>query len=169
MLSKTVEALKGHGVSVGGMISREAKDGCARLGFEVIDLISGKHGWLAHVDQKKGPKVGKYHVNLADLEGIGVKAIAQATDKCDAVAIDEIGPMELYSQKFKHAVMEALESEKVVLAVVHATAKDQLIAMAKQRTDAETFVVSLANRDKLPEELSKRMLSSMRNNEEEEK
>jgi nucleoside-triphosphatase len=158
VLSKTVEALKGHGVSIGGMISREAKDGCDRLGFEVIDLSSGKHGWLAHVDQKTGPQVGKYRVNLADLEKIGVKAVTEATQKYDVIVIDEIGPMELFSAKFKQAVQAALESSKVVLAVVHAKAKDPLISEAKGLPGAELFTVTVENREGLPQMLASRVL-----------
>lgn len=159
VLSKTVEALKGHGVSVGGMISREARDGCARMGFEVIDTSNGKHGWLAHVDQKTGPQVGKYRVNLSDLERIGVKAITEATQKYDIVVIDEIGPMELFSAKFKQAVIDALESSKVVLAVVHAKAKDTLIEKAKHLPDAQLYTVTLDNRAGLPELLVQQILS----------
>jgi nucleoside-triphosphatase len=164
VLSKTVDALKARGVSVGGMISREARTGDARVGFEVIDLASGRHGWLAHVNQKPGPLVGKYRVNLADLEGIGVKAIAEATQKYDVVAIDEIGPMELFSAKFKQAVHQALEGSKVVLAVVHAKAHDPLILEAKRRDDAEIFTVTLAGRDGLPDLLVEKILSSSSTN-----
>ena len=81
VLIKIVEALKAKGVSVGGMISREAREGNVRVGFEIIDLTNGKHGWLAHVNQKSGPQVGKYHVNIEDLENIGAKAIADADTK----------------------------------------------------------------------------------------
>ena len=117
-----------------------------RVGFEIIDLTNGKHGWLAHVNQKSGPQVGKYHVNLEDLESIGAKAITEATEKCSVIAIDEIGPMELFSQKFKQAVAAALESGKPVLAVVHAKANDPLITETKQRDDAELFNITLDNR-----------------------
>lgn len=89
VVQKTAQALKGRGFSVGGMISSEAKDCCTRLGFEVVDFASDKHGWLAHVDQKTGPQVGKYRVNLLDLECIGVKAVVEATKKYDVVVIDE--------------------------------------------------------------------------------
>jgi nucleoside-triphosphatase len=154
VLINTVDALRAKGISVGGMISREAREGNVRVGFEIVDLTSGKYGWLAHVNQKIGPQVGKYHVNLQDLENIGVKAILEAVENCRVVAIDEIGPMELYSQKFKQAVDQVLESEKLTLAIVHAKAKDHLIAQAKQREDAEIFTVSLANRDNLPEEIT---------------
>jgi nucleoside-triphosphatase len=142
------------------MISREVREGNVRIGFEIIDLTNSKHGWLAHVNQRTGPQIGKYHVNMEDLEKIGAKAIAEAVEKCDAVAIDEIGPMELFSQKFKQAVKQALESRKLVLAVVHAKAKDPLISEAKRREDAEVFTVTLSNRDNLSEELKKKVLDA---------
>jgi nucleoside-triphosphatase len=106
-----------------------------------------------------GPQVGKYHVNLQDLERIGAKAIVEAVEKCAVVAVDEVGPMELFSQRFKQAVKQALDSRKPVLAVVHAKARDPLINEAKQREDAEIFTVTLANRDGLPEKLRKQALS----------
>jgi len=62
------------------------------VGFEIKDITNDKHGWLAYVNQKVGPQVGKYHVNLEDLENVGVKAIVEAKEKCDVVVIDEIGP-----------------------------------------------------------------------------
>jgi nucleoside-triphosphatase len=158
VLIKTADALKAQGVSVGGMISREAREGNARVGFEITDLTNNKRGWLAHVNQKVGPQVGKYRVNLQDLENIGAKAIVEAVEKCAVVAVDEIGPMELFSQRFKQAVKQALDSRKLVLAVVHAKAKDPLINEAKQREDAEIFTVTLANRDGLPEKLRKQAL-----------
>jgi nucleoside-triphosphatase len=161
VLIKAVDALKAKGISVGGMISREARAGNVRIGFEIIDLTNSKHGWLAHVNQRTGPQVGKYHVNLEDLDNIGAQAIMQALEKCDVIAIDEIGPMEMFSQKFKQAVKQALESKKLVLAVVHAKARDPLIAEAKQREDAEIFTVTLANRDMLAEEITKRTLAAL--------
>ena len=156
MLIKAVDALKAKGFTVGGMISREAREGNVRIGFEILDLTNSKHGWLAHVNQRSGPQVGKYRVNLEDLEKIGATAIAGAIEKCDVIAIDEIGPMELFSQKFKQAVKQALESRKLVLAVVHGKARDPLVNEAKMRVDAEIFTVTLSNRDRLPEELTKK-------------
>ena len=157
ILIKTVDALRAKGISVGGMISREVREGNVRVGFEILDLTNGKHGWLAHVNQKSGPQVGKYRVNLGDLENIGTQAILDAIEKCDVVAIDEIGPMELYSQKFKQAVKQALESQKLVLAVVHAKAKDPLMTLAKQRGDAMIFTVTLDNRGYLYEQLTRQV------------
>ena len=152
VLTKTVDALRAKGVSVGGMISREVRKNNVRVGFEILDLTKGERGWLAHVNGL-GPQVGKYHVNLGDLDNIGVAAITQAVEKCGAIAIDEIGPMELYSQRFKQAVAQALESKKLVLAVVHGKAKDPLVTQVKRRVDAEIFNVTFSNREKLAVQL----------------
>ena len=156
VLMKTISALKEKGTSVGGMVSREVREGGARVGFELLDLSSGRRGWLAHVNQKTGPQVGRYRVNSGDLDFIGARAIAEAVENCDAIAIDEIGPMELFSAKFKEAVRKALESRKLVMAVVHWKASDRLIREAKSREDAETFTVTWGNRDGLPEALAEK-------------
>jgi nucleoside-triphosphatase len=156
VLMKTVDALKERGVCVGGMISREAREGGARVGFELLDLSSGRRGWLAHVNQKSGPRVGRYGVNMKDLNDVGAQAVTDAVENCDAIAIDEIGPMELFSARFKDAVRKALESRKLVMAVVHWKASDRLIWEAKSREDAETFTVTYGNRDGLPEALAEK-------------
>jgi nucleoside-triphosphatase len=158
VLTKTVDALKAKGVRVGGMISREVRENNVRVGFEILDLTNGKHGWLAHINGV-GTQVGKYNVNLDDLDNIGTTAIAQALEKCSAIAIDEIGPMELYSQKFKLAVTQALESKILVVAVVHGKAKDPLVTQVKRRVDAEIFNVTFSNREKLAEQLIRKALN----------
>jgi len=154
VLIKTVELLKAQGIKVGGMVSSEVREANERIGFKIIDLDNGKHGWLANVNQKNSPRVGKYCVNLENLDRIGGKAILQAIETSQVIAIDEIGTMELYSQRFKQAVQQALDGPKPVLAVLHAKAKDPLITMTKQREHSELFNVTSANRDQLPLKLS---------------
>jgi nucleoside-triphosphatase len=146
-----VDALKVRGYSVGGVVSREARVGWVRVGFEILDLGSGRRGWLAHVNQKVGPRVGRYRVNLKDLEDIGANAIVDAVENFDVVAIDEIGPMELFSEKFKDAVRRAVECGKVVVGVVHWRVRDRLIEEMKNREDTEVIAVTSENRARLHE------------------
>jgi nucleoside-triphosphatase len=160
VLTKTVDALKAKGINVGGMISREVREGGVRVGFEIFDLSSGKRGWLAKVNGQSGPQVGKYHVNLGDIDKIGAAGIIQALENCSVIAIDEIGPMELFSPKFKQAVVQAMESKKLVLAVVHGKAKDPLVTQVKRKADAEIFNVTFSNREKLPEKLIQKAIRS---------
>jgi nucleoside-triphosphatase len=164
VLMKVVKALKERGICVGGMISREVREGGTRVGFEILDLSSGRHGWLAHVNQKNGPQVGKYRVNIEDLNAVGAQAIIEAVEKCEVIAIDEIGPMELFSKRFKDAVRKALESHKLVLAVVHWKAQDTLINEAKKREDAEITSVTLENREGLHEQITGNALKTLKLN-----
>lgn len=158
VLTNAVNILKENGVYVGGMISREVREKGLRVGFELLDLASKRRGWLAHIAQKEGPQVGKYHVNLSDLEVVGAAAIEQAVEKCAVIVIDEIGPMELFSEKFKQAVQKALESQKPVIATIHWKATDKLISAVKNREDAEILIVTQENRDKLPETIARKIL-----------
>jgi nucleoside-triphosphatase len=162
VLMKTVNALKEGGYKVGGMISREVREGGTRVGFEISDLHSSKRGWLAHVNHKGGPQVGKYRVNIEDLNTIGAQAIIDAVKNCDVIAIDEVGPMELFSGKFKEATWKALESRKLVVAIVHSRAKDVLIGEARSREDAETITVTHENREKLHEVIVEKALRVLR-------
>jgi nucleoside-triphosphatase len=156
LLTKILDALKTKGVKVGGMVTREVRESNMRVGFEILDLTNNKHGWLAHINGQGNPQVGKYHVNLTDLDNVGAAAITQAIEKCDVIAVDEIGPMELFSQKFKQAVTQSLESKKLILMVVHGKAKDPLVTQVKRRVDAELFNVTFSNRQNLTEQLARK-------------
>jgi nucleoside-triphosphatase len=158
VLMKTVNTLKKSGYKVGGIISREVREGGTRVGFEILDLNSSKRGWLAHINQKKGPRVGKYRVNIEDLTAIGARAILDAVENCDVIAIDEIGPMELFSEKFKEAVRKTLENRKLVIAIIHWKAQDMLISEARKREDAEIITVTHENREKLHEQIADKAL-----------
>ena len=149
VLLKTVEVLKSKGYSVGGMVSREVRDHGNRIGFEILDLNSGKRGWLAHTSQKTGPSIGRYRVNLNDLENVGVTAIVEALKSLDIIIIDEIGPMELTSPIFKTEIERIIESKKLVIGVVHRKARDSLVDEVKKRDDAQIFVVTHDNRNNL--------------------
>ncbi|MEM3047354.1 MAG: nucleoside-triphosphatase, partial [Candidatus Bathyarchaeia archaeon] len=120
VLLKTVKALEQRGLKPGGMISREAREGGLRVGFELLDVQTGRTGWLSHVRNPSGPVVGKYRVNLADLDSVGVKAIEEAVTRREVclVVIDEVGPMELFSSAFREAVRKALLSPKPLLGVL---------------------------------------------------
>ncbi len=146
VLLRAVEGLKSKGYKIGGMLSREVRERGARVGFEIIDFHSGQRGRLAHVNQAVGPKVGKYRVNLNDLEIIGAGSIRDAAENAQIIIIDEIGPMELFSQAFREAVIKAMESGKPVLGTIHFKAHDPLINLIKKRDDAEIIEVTSENR-----------------------
>ena len=131
------------------MICREVREGGVRVGFEIMDLSTGTRGWLAHVNQQTGPRIGKYHVNLTDLEVIGVGAIIDALQNADILAIDEIGPMELSSTAFSNALVKAVESSKPILGTIHYGLKNSIINSIKNREETEILKVTYKNRENL--------------------
>ena len=146
VLLRAADDLKNRGYKIGGMISREVREGGFRVGFEIMDFSTGQRGWLAHVNQPTGPQVSKYRVNLTDLSAIGASSILNAMRNEDIIIIDEIGPMELFSQGFREAVVQAIESKKPILGTIHFRVKDSLIDTIKTREDAEILEVTYENR-----------------------
>jgi nucleoside-triphosphatase len=149
VLRRTVKALKSRDYAIGGMICREVREGGVRVGFEIMDLSTGQRGWLAHIDQPTGPKIGKYHVNLTDLDVIGAGSILDAIQTADILAIDEIGPMELLSTTLSNAILKAVESSKPMLGTIHYRLNNSLIESIKMREDTEILTVTYENRENL--------------------
>ena len=149
ILRRTVKELKNRKYTVGGMICREVREGGVRVGFEIMDLSTGTRGWLAHMNQPTGPRIGKYHVNLTDLDVIGVGSILEALQNADILAVDEIGPMELLSTAFSNALVKAVESSKPMLGTIHYGLRNSLVNSIKTREDAEILKVTYKNRENL--------------------
>jgi len=149
VLLRAVDDLKNRGYRIGGMISREVREGGVRVGFEIVDFSTGQRGWLAHVNQPTGPQVGKYRVNLTDLNAIGASSIVSAVTNADITIVDEIGPMELFSKAFREAVVQAIESNKPLLGTIHFRVKDPLINTIKAREDTEILTATYENRESL--------------------
>jgi len=161
VLLRAVDNLKNRGYRVGGMISREVREGGVRVGFEIIDFSTGQRGWLAHVNQPTGPQVSKYRVNLTDLDAIGVSSIINALTTADVIVIDEIGPMELFSPAFREAVVQTIESKKPMLGTIHFRASDPLIDIIKNRDDAEILEVTYENRRSLHNQIIDKVIQSL--------
>ena len=154
LVRRVIELCRKEGIKVGGMISYEVRERGRRVGFKILDIMNNKEGILAWVGLPGTKRVGKYTVNLKDIKNIGVKALEKAIEQADVIVIDEIGPMELYSNEFKDAVEKAFKSNKVVLATIHIKAdRDPFGRRIKSFPDVVLYTVTLGNRDKLPFEI----------------
>jgi nucleoside-triphosphatase len=162
VLLRAVDGPKLKGYKIGGMISHEVREKGIRVGFEIIDFSSGRKGWLAHINQPVGPKVSKYKVNLNDLDLVGAGSIQDAIRNSQIIIIDEIGPMELFSQSFREAVVEATDSGKPVLGTIHFKARDPLINLIRNRDDNEVIKVTYENRKDLHTDLIDKVVQSLK-------
>jgi nucleoside-triphosphatase len=141
------------GPIAGGFFTEETRLRGRRVGFRVKDVHTGAEGVLSHADAPGGPRVGKYRVDLASFERIGVNALRQALGRPGVVVIDEVGKMELFSKPFQAAVAEVMDSDHPVLATVPVHRHPFLEAL-RRRSDVELIEITTSNRDELPQRLA---------------
>ena len=101
----------------GGFYTQEIREGGVRKGFEIITL-DGQRGILAHVDISGEQRVGKYKLDLDTFERLAIPALLSAVERGALVVIDEIGPMEIRSKRFRQVVMQAIESGAKILGTI---------------------------------------------------
>lgn len=132
--------------NMGGFITREIRNKGTRVGFN-IENYEDKKGILAHIDNKEGPRVGKYRVNLSNLENIGIKTLKDCLNspKVNLVAIDEIGKMEMFHPDFPVLMDKIINSPKILLATV-AYRNKELLHKLKNRND--TYLLDLTSAPK---------------------
>lgn len=130
------------------MLTADIHEGGRRVGFSIEDIRTGERGILAHAQlHRYGPNVGKYTVNLSDLDGIGAHSITTALAHSDLLIIDEIGPMELKSRRFIEAVENALDSNKPLIVTVHQRSTHELVQRIK--STFEILEVTEEDRDEM--------------------
>ena len=130
-------------IPAGGFYTQEIRASGKRTGFKILTL-DGQEGVLASVDIRSPHKVGRYNVNMRDLEEIGVKSIVNALENHSLIVIDEVGKMELFSKQFQKALLQALDSEKPVLGTIMQR-DNSFTRNIKRRQDTEVITLTRAN------------------------
>ena len=158
-LIKIVKDLEESGYRVGGMVTEAIIENNDRVGFYVMDWQTKERKIFAHVDFDTGEKVGKYGVDVKVLEEIGVPAIerAIADENIDIIIIDEVGKMEMLSERFCKVVIDALDSDKPILLTLHKKSRSPLLQDIRRRDDIRILEVTPVNRNLLPYKIEKIM------------
>jgi nucleoside-triphosphatase len=127
-----------------GFITNEIRKNGERIGFEV-ETYRGEKAILAGIDFKSDFKVSRYSVNIRNLNSI----IPKVTDfNSEAfLYLDEIGRMELFSESFKHLVIEYFDSPNICIATLSKVYSDNFTGQIKNRDDVILVELSEGNRD----------------------
>ena len=146
LVQKIIDRMRS--VNMAGFYTAEIRSKGSRLGFELHGL-NGKRRTLAHVDIDSQHRVGKYRVNTGGFEEF-LETLDLLNPDIELIVIDEIGKMELFSNRFRSLVRDVLNSDKQVLASIALEGKG-FIREIKQRSDIYLLEVTRSNRDHLPE------------------
>jgi nucleoside-triphosphatase len=130
-----------------GFYTEEERIYDKRVGF-VMKTLKGEKGYLAHQDIKSEFHIRRYGVSIENIETIAAPSISPVNS--DIIILDEIGKMECFSEVFKEAALNALDSPSIVVGTV-TLGGDDFILQIKGRNDMEITEVTLSNRDTLPQ------------------
>jgi len=98
-----------------GFYTEEIRKNNKRVGFKIVDR-DGKQKIFAHINLTTKYRVGKYCVDIQALDST-IEKVKKLTE-VNLFIIDEIGKMELFSQKFKQLVIEVFNSSTNVIATM---------------------------------------------------
>jgi len=161
VIRSVVQELTRRGVRVFGFWTDEIREKGRRVGFS-IELVSGEKAIMAHENFSGGPRVSRYCVDVAAVDRLAAAELerAAAAARC-VVCVDEIGKMELCSQRFHEALAKLLDSGAVVAAAI-IQAPHPHADRIKERPDVELLRVTAENRASLPALLVDRLINQMR-------
>ncbi len=135
-----------------GFLTREIKEAGSRTGFRIV-TASGDNGTLASIHSTSPIRVSKYGVDIPRFEAMLSPLFS--FEKKDLLYIDEVGQMELYSDRFQELVRNYLEEENPFIGTLSAVYDHSLIQEIKQRDDVKIMEVTKENRDTFREEIEK--------------
>jgi len=150
LVQKIIEQMRS--VNMAGFYTAEIRGMGSRLGFELQGLNGGRRT-LAHVGIDSQHRVGRYGVDKDGFEEF-LATLDLLNPDVELIVIDEIGKMELFSNRFRNLVRNALNVDKQVLATIPLKGND-FIREIKQRIDIHLLEVTHANRDRLPKTIVK--------------
>jgi nucleoside-triphosphatase len=145
------QAIARSEAKAGGFYTEEIRSGGTRQGFRIITL-DGQDAVLSHVDSHSRYRVSKYGVDVQNLDNVGVVAVNQAIEISDLIVIDEIGKMELFSPRFRQAVMKAIDSGKKVLGTIMLS-PNPFADEIKRHPEVKVVQLTRANNDEVLREI----------------
>lgn len=131
-----------------GFVTNEILGEDGRVGFE-IEAYTGRKTVLAHIDFQTEEKVSKYFVDTRNLESM-LPEIADFKEN-DFLYLDEIGQMQLFSEKFKELVLRYLDSPNTCLATLSYVFEDDFTKQIRERGDIVLVEISAEDREEKEE------------------
>ena len=120
LISKLIEYYNNKkDYTIYGFLTPEIRERGNRIGFNIVDIYSGKISQLARVgDFKTKYKLGKYNVFIQEFDKYIEDNLSLEEKTIDLIVIDEIGRMELFSKKFQDFITNIFSLKISVLATI---------------------------------------------------
>lgn len=153
IIRKVIEILKEKAIGFWTEEFRDLKTN-TRQGFKVV-TTDGKTCNLAAKDLKSPHRVGSYGVNVKEFESLVIPLLEKAIKLKDhIIVVDEIGKMELFSEKFVDLIRKIIfNSNYNIIATIPIKDVHPLVASIRQLKDINLIEITQDNRDRICENL----------------
>ncbi|MFA6376771.1 MAG: nucleoside-triphosphatase [Candidatus Paceibacterota bacterium] len=126
-----------------GFLAKEICKNGQRSGFQLISS-NGKIAILADKDINSNHKVSKYYVDLESFDSFLFDL--PKPSKESLLYLDEIGQMQLFSDKFREIVFKFLDSPNTCIATITSVFENDFINTIKSRDDVIIVKITPENR-----------------------
>ncbi|KDR96407.1 nucleoside-triphosphatase [Peptoclostridium litorale DSM 5388] len=131
-----------------GFYTEEIRKNQKRAGFK-IKTLDGREGILASTDSKSGLRHGKYGLDIETFEELCLSSIESGIDDDKVIVIDEVGPMEMHSEKFKTLLKIIIKRPSIVIGSI-CYRNFPWIDEFKRSKEIEVIELNLENRNDIP-------------------
>ncbi len=129
-----------------GFVTREVREDGERVGFELVSSL-GQTATLASVNSTSDIRVSRYGVEVDKLDAF-LKDLPQV-QAGNLLYVDEIGQMELFSDKFKSLIASYLNSDNPYAGTITSVFHDDFTDKVLRRDDVVLLKIGQDNRDEV--------------------
>jgi nucleoside-triphosphatase len=145
LVNELIKLAEQKGIAYCGILTPEIRKNGSRIGFKIVALPDKEEEILASTELNY-PRVSKYGVNVEGIDKI-VSIVEENLGRAKIVFIDEIGKMEMLSERFKSLLSEVLRSDKKVVATLNLALLDEF------KNYGKLFFLTRENYEKIKKEI----------------
>ncbi len=134
-----------------GFYTEEICDEFNRIGFDCVSL-DGKRRRIADINFNCDTRIGRYGVDIDAFEDFAMQIINHSNSSNKIIIIDEIGPMQVLSLKFKQIINSILTGSNYVIGTIFYKNHPDIDEI-KRTPGIKIYTITKENRDTVAEDV----------------
>lgn len=130
-----------------GFYTEEIRDEFDRIGFDCVSL-DGRRKRIADVNIHSDTRMGRYGIDIEVFEDFALQSINNYSSSSKIIIIDEIGPIQLLSIKFKQEINNILTGSNCVIGTIFYNKHPEIDEM-KKIPGIKIYTITNENRNTL--------------------
>jgi len=133
-----------------------------RTGFKIHSLLDNKTCILSSIESTSKLRISRYGVEIDNFENLVLPVLKGAMNSNKIIIIDEIGPMQMYSDKFKSLLLQLEESNKKIIGTIFYDSFS-FIDDFKNKPNVQIVELTLQNRDNIASIIANKFMGETNN------